>query len=74
MPKLTPEQECVLRDLAAAGGSRVVPMDVFRGVVIALWTECYIRSAAVELGKLEIHLTEKGWALARQLMPVVKSD
>ena len=67
MTKYSDEQLSVIRDLAAAGGAMVVSTDVMRGPVIALWLEGLVRSSAVEIGRLELHLTDKGWLVVKDL-------
>jgi hypothetical protein len=44
----------------------VVSTDVVRGPVIEPSNEGYIRSSAVNVGTMELHLTEKGWLFLKQ--------
>jgi hypothetical protein len=67
MVEFSDEQIRILRDLATAGGSMVVPTDVVRGPLIGLWGQGLVRSHAVEIGRLELHLTDQGWQAANDL-------
>lgn len=67
MRELSDEQVRILCDLAAAAGSMIVSTDVVRGPVVDLWLQGLVRSNAVRIGQLELHLTEKGWEAAKAL-------
>ena len=67
MADFSDEQIHVLQDLAEAGGSLVVSTDVVRGAVIGLLVGGLIHPDSVEIGRLDIRLTEKGWNAVRAL-------
>jgi hypothetical protein len=67
MAEFSDEQVHILVDLAAAAGSMVVSTDVVRGPLIGLWLKGLVRSNAVSIGHLELHLTETGWQAANGL-------
>lgn len=61
------EQLNIIEDIAINGGSMVVPMDVVRGPVIALYIAGIIDVTDVQIGRLELRLTEKGWSAAQDV-------
>lgn len=65
MTELSDEQVRILGDLASSAGSMIVSTDVVRGPLIDLWVRGLVRSNAVKVGHLELHLTAKGWQVAK---------